>query len=77
MRYIGILAALLLIPVAADGDVIGGSANIAFEVTISVAGTVPVAAGDLVLNDSFVLTGRGDAFARFFFPPAPDLYDKR
>ncbi len=42
-------------------------------VTISVAGRVPLAGGDLVLDDTFVLRGGGSAFIRVA-PPGPYLF---
>ena len=69
MRYLVVLAALLVTPIAADADLVDIPRHLAVEMTISVAGTVPLAGGDLVLDDAFVLTGTGDAF--IFLPVSP------
>ena len=73
MRYLVVLAALLVTPIAADADFIG-SRDIDVEVTISVAGTVPLAGGDLVLHDTFDLTGTGDAFIAVAIGPPPSVF---
>jgi hypothetical protein len=61
MRHLLVTVLLLLLPVTADADVVDVSFPMAAKVTISVAGTVPLAAGDLVIDDTFVLTGTGTA----------------
>jgi hypothetical protein len=71
MRHLLVAALVLLLPVAADADGEGshgeGSFPIAVEVTISVAGTVPLAGDDLVIDDTFHLRGLGTA--SFLFAP--------
>ncbi len=57
MRYLLVGALFLILPASAGAEPI--SFSTAVEVTISVAGTVPLAAGDLVIDDTFVLTGTG------------------
>ena len=69
MRYLVVLAALLVAPIAADADFVVDMSRFDVVVTISVAGTVPLAGGDLVLDDTFVLTGAGGAFIRRSPPP--------
>ncbi len=70
MRYLVVLAALLVTPIAADASFfVHDSRDIDVEVTISVAGTVPLAGGDLVLDDAFVLAGTGHAFINDGSPP--------
>jgi hypothetical protein len=75
MRHLLVTALLLLLPVAAVAaefcveDVCGVDVSFPMlvEVTISVAGTVPLAGDDLVINDTFVLKGSGEA--RYFASP--------
>ena len=75
MRYLVVLAALLVTPIAADAYFVQDSRDIFdVEVTISVAGTVPLAGGDLVLDDTFVLMGTGDALIRANTPPPPSVF---
>jgi hypothetical protein len=69
MRHLLVTVLLLLLPVAAVADVVcvedvcvvDVSFPMLVEVTISVAGTVPLAGDDLVINDTFVLRGSGGA----------------
>jgi hypothetical protein len=63
-----VIVLLLLLPVAADVGAVEVSFPMAVEVTISVDVTVPLAGGDLVIDDTFVLKGFGEA-SGFFAPP--------
>jgi hypothetical protein len=61
MRHLLVTVLLLLLPVAADADV-ESYFPMSVNVTISVAGTVPLAGDDLVIDDTFHLRGLGDVF---------------
>ncbi len=74
MRDLVVLAALLVTPIAADADFVFDMRPIDVEVRISVAGTVPLAGGDLVLDDAFVLTGTAGALIFVAIPPPPSVF---
>jgi hypothetical protein len=68
MRYLLVTVLFLLLAVAADATAVEFSFPMAVNVTISVAATVPLAGDDLVIDDTFVLKGLGNAFD-ISFPP--------